>query len=114
MARETIGLVAGVLLVLGLVAGFTPTSTSGVSCGSAFVESDDAFGADLVDAMTADAAGVTLDTLGEHAEACESRTSLLRIPAVALVSLGAVGLFWWWAKRPQDHQEPDGSRSTVK
>lgn len=78
---------------LALVIGLTPVSVQGVgslgvsesvNCGSAFVKSDDAFGADI---------GASFSNIRGTAQAdCESLRSLVRIPAIVALVLGGGAL----------------------
>jgi hypothetical protein len=78
------------VLVVGLLIGFLPTSTGGASCGSAFVASTAAREADFADAL---AGG---DAIADRVNTCEDRRALLRIPAVALIAVGAgLGFAGW-------------------
>ncbi|MGR6922571.1 hypothetical protein ACU635_50670 [[Actinomadura] parvosata] len=78
-----------VVLVLGLVVGVLPVSARGTSCGAAFFPSDDARVADLTSALIADSRGATLDDLSPTENACRDLHSLVRIPAVGLLVVGA-------------------------
>lgn len=75
-------------LVVGLVVGFLPTAAGGVSCGSAFVATTAARETDYLDALQG-----TTTTRGST---CEDRRALLRIPAVALILVGAGTVFAGW------------------
>ena len=74
------------LLVVGLVVGLVPVSSGGVSCGSAFVGSNEAYVRDLTSTLDSD--GVSTNLAGD----CGSLRSVLRIPAVALLALGVLAL----------------------
>jgi hypothetical protein len=89
--RLLLGWLSAIVLIVGFFVGFLPTSSGGVACGSAFIESDEAEVADIRDAIRADQLGTTLDTVGAKAAACEDRRSLLRVPAIALMVLGGGG-----------------------
>lgn len=95
--RATAGVIAGiglVLLAVGLFLGFGGISKGGVSCGSAFKpNSHDARVQDLTDAMSADAGGYGLDTVGATGDACRDATSNRKPIAWALTAPGGVLLF---------------------
>lgn len=80
--------IGALVLGVGLLVGFVPTSTRGVSCGSAFVGSDAAAVADFGNTLV----GGTLSPDGDlmaMENACSDRRSVLRIPALALLVIGA-------------------------
>ncbi|GAB3404445.1 hypothetical protein [Flindersiella endophytica] len=85
MAYKIVGGIGAVLLFVGLLVGLIPVSAEGVNCGSAFAESRDPAVADL--ASTLSGMGPVTNTEG----ACESLRSVVRIPAIALIMLGAIG-----------------------
>lgn len=85
---------AGIITIgVGLIVGFTPVSSHSASCGSAFIRSDDADTADLTHAIQRDSQGLGLPadrgSLSAAADACDSLRSVVRIPAFALLLVGA-------------------------
>ncbi|OPG13875.1 hypothetical protein [Microbispora sp. GKU 823] len=78
MSARTFGIIALVLLAVGLVVGFMPVSYQGVNCGSAFAASGDALVSDLTEGTRV-------------ASSCDDARGLLRLPAYALVGVGLVG-----------------------
>lgn len=82
-AQKVLGLICGLMLAAGLVAGFVPVSSQGANCGSAFHKSDDADVSDLTNTMTG--YGST-----SAADSCDSLRSVVRIPALALIGVGLV------------------------
>lgn len=91
MSYDTGRIVAGfgaVLFLLGLLLGFVPQSAGGVNCGSPFVGSQDAYGADLDDALQADAEGLNLEDIGEHQAACDDRLGMWRTVTWLLIGAG--------------------------
>lgn len=84
--------IGAALLLAGLIVGFVPVSSGGVSCGGAFWESSDARVDDLVRTMRADSLGIGhLDELSPAEDACDSLRSVVLIPAAVLGGLGLVG-----------------------
>lgn len=85
--------IAGALLLgVGLLIGFLPVHAAGVSCGSAFVKTDNAFVVDLAKAVRADRLGTDLDNpVGTQAACSDARSGRL-VPTVVLLVLGGVGL----------------------
>lgn len=79
---KIIACLAAGLILAGLVVGFVPISSGLVSCGTAFVATDDAQVADLGSTLGG-STGLT-----DHTGDCASKRGLLRIPAIALLVLG--------------------------
>ncbi|MGW5259725.1 hypothetical protein ACWEQG_02040 [Microbispora sp. NPDC004025] len=82
---KVLGWIGALVLVAGLLVGFIPVSSSGVTCGSAFVESREAFVHDLTESM--------FNRVSSVAQACEDLRSLVRIPAIVLVVIAVILLF---------------------
>ncbi len=82
MSAKTLAFIAALVLAVGAVAGFVPVSSQGANCGSAFVKSDDAYGADLGAAL--------LGETGDASQGCTDLRSLVRIPAVAFLVAGGI------------------------
>ena len=79
------------VIAVGVIAGLVPFSAKGEPCGSAFRPAD-AFGADLADTW-ADASDIADNAVtGTHQEACEDRSAQLRLGAIFLTAIGAIGL----------------------
>lgn len=101
-AATVLAWVGAALFAVGLLVGFIPTSAGGASCGSAFIATDDAFGADLYGSMT----GGSVD----HQVLCSDRRSLLRVPAIGLILVGGgLGAAGWAVSSRLAHE----ARQTV-
>lgn len=101
-----------VLLGGGLLVGLLPRSAGSVSCGSAFRPSGDALSADFGRAASADRSGVLLGSPTAVSDRCGDLRSAARLPAVALLVLGAAGVAGGMVAaagatgRPREAQEP--------
>ncbi|GAA0853497.1 hypothetical protein GCM10009525_83330 [Streptosporangium amethystogenes subsp. fukuiense] len=84
MSPKALSVIAAALIGAGAFAGFIPVTSQGANCGSAFVESDNAFVSDLTDSM-----------FGRSSDAqstCRDLRGILKIPAFILLGGGAVAL----------------------
>jgi hypothetical protein len=92
------------VLGVGALVGLIPVSSGGASCGSAFFGSDDAYVSDLVDSFS----GVS----GSRADSCDDLRSLVRIPAIVLLVLGAgltiTSAMQWSDSRARDENAREG------
>lgn len=87
MAR-VLSVCAAVFFGLGVVVGLVPVSARGTSCGAGFWPTDDARVQEYTDAMIADSLRIPLRDSGVE-EACTDLLSVVRIPAFALIVVGA-------------------------
>jgi len=97
-ARRVLVVLGVVALIAGAVIGFLPIKVDGVKCGSAFISSDDAHVAALSDAMS----GGQIGSASAEGD-CDSKRSDWRIPAIALLVVGAglgVGSLFIGGQRP--------------
>jgi hypothetical protein len=89
-----LGILAGLLLVIGLFFGLTSPSVGDTSCGSVFTgASDDAASADDVDQLAGTLAGaVPDDDPTDMQAACAAEIDDRRLPAYGAVGLAIVAL----------------------
>lgn len=92
---KIIGALAAGLILAGLVVGFAPINSGLVSCGSAFIGTNDAQVSDLSSTLGG-STGLT-----DHMGDCASKRGMLRIPAIALLVLGAAAGAGALAARPK-------------
>lgn len=78
------------LFGLGLGGGFIPVKSQGVTCGSAFVESNDPQVAAFTSAITADAGGYQLGAGTTVVDTCADARSVIRVPVVAFLVVGGL------------------------
>jgi hypothetical protein len=91
--RRNAGTVAsGLLLAAGIAIGLLPFSVKDAPCGSAFVQGEDAFAADLEDTWS-DAADIADNAaMGSHQDGCGGRRTVMRAVSLGLAAVGTVGL----------------------
>ncbi|HSL10785.1 MAG TPA: hypothetical protein VLA82_05680 [Actinomycetota bacterium] len=91
-AARRLVLAAVSVIALGVAAGAAPFSVKDEPCGSAFRPSSEVFAADLADTWS-DASDIADNaTSGSHRDACEERRAELRLGAIILITIGALGM----------------------
>lgn len=82
-SRRAVLVIAGVVLLVGLVFAFAPVTTGGISCGNAFASS------------TSEAAGADLfETGSDYVGACEDALTSRRWIAFGLMGLAGLVLLF--------------------
>lgn len=95
--RKALGVIAGLVVLVGLILLFVPTAVAGgdVGCGSAMSPSSaDAIGAELGDALSDIYAGGDGSDDGGYQALCDDRIGTQRVVAWSIVGVGALVLLF--------------------
>ncbi len=97
-------MIAGVVLVLGIVLVLVPTSVSGgVGCGSALApDTTSASAAEFGEGLEDVYAGGDGSDTGGYVAACEDRVSTQRFIAFPIIGIGALALLFLALSRTED------------